>query len=98
MALVAFDFLYPYALLLLPLALLPWFAPRRETLTYASVAWLPSDRLGPVLDNAARICAALTLACLIIGLASPGRSGSAAIAGGTRSRSPHFDGSQHQHG
>ena len=36
----------PWALLLLPLAVLPLLRQGRDTLTFSHLAWLPRDRLG----------------------------------------------------
>lgn len=68
-----FDFLYPWALALLPLALLPLLPRRADALPYPHVAWLPHDRTGRLLDITARALAMLTIAAAMVGLAGPGR-------------------------
>ena len=72
---MAFDFQYPLVLLLLPAALLPVLGARRETLTFSSVAWLPADRTGPAVDWLTRLLGVAAMLCVVVGLASPGRSG-----------------------
>ena len=70
------DVARPLALVLLPLAALP-LLPRRgdaDRLTYPSVAWLPVDPVGERVEIAWRVLAAATIACIVVGLAGPGRS------------------------
>ncbi|MDR5782558.1 VWA domain-containing protein [Caballeronia sp. LZ065] len=68
------DFLRPWLLLLLPLALLPLLPRPAESFAYSFVDWLPRDPLGSAIDHARRICALLAMAAIVIGLAGPGRS------------------------
>ncbi len=70
---MALAWLEPRWLLLLPLALLPFWRRRNEGVGVAHVQGLPLDRLGPVVDLAMRGLAALTIAATIAGLASPER-------------------------
>ena len=76
-ALDGFDLARPLALALLPLALLPFATSRlgrADAIPYPSVAWLPVDRAGAWAERAWRALAAATLACIVLGLAGPGRS------------------------
>lgn len=70
-----FDFDHPTVLALLPLALLPLLRRSKDALAFSSVAWLPTDRYGRALGWLWRAFAVATMACIVIGLASPGRSG-----------------------
>ncbi len=69
------DLAQPLWLLLLPLAVLPLLRRRRDTLTLATIAWLPHDRVGRVAGLLWRACAVLAIAGIVVGLAGPGRSG-----------------------
>ncbi len=69
------DFAHPMLLALLPLALLPLLRRRADTLVFSALAWLPPDPFGRRLGWLWRACAILAIACIVIGLASPGRSG-----------------------
>ncbi len=66
------DLTAPWALALLPLALLPFVPRRDEALSFSWAGWLPEDRLGRVLGTVARVAAALALASIVAGLAGPG--------------------------
>ena len=70
-----FDFDHPAVLALLPLALLPLLRRSKDTLAFSYLAWLPTDRHGRVLGWLWRGFAVLAIASIVIGLASPGRSG-----------------------
>ncbi|ASJ70206.1 vWA domain-containing protein [Granulosicoccus antarcticus] len=70
----SFDLLYAPLLLLLPLALLPWFNGRADTLTFSHNAFLPHDNKARWLDRAWRTLASAAIAVLILGLAGPGKS------------------------
>jgi mxaC protein len=70
----AFDFAQPWALLALPLAVLPLLRSRRDTLTYSHLGWLPVDRAGRIFGFVWRACAVLSILCTVLALASPGRS------------------------
>jgi mxaC protein len=69
----AIDFEHPWLLLLLPLALLPLWPSRRDTLPFPSLAWLPADRAGQLLGLLWTAFAVLALTAIILTLASPGR-------------------------
>jgi mxaC protein len=69
-----FDFANPWALLLLPLALLPLLRSGRDTLEFSSLAWLPPDRLGRIIGFLWRALAVIAIACVVLALAGPGRS------------------------
>lgn len=67
-----FDFAQPWALLLLPLALLPVLRRRRDTLAFPTLDWLPSDRAGRIAGFAGRALAVLAIASTVLALAGPG--------------------------
>ena len=77
------DFLYPWALVLLPLAALPLLRRSIDTLPYSWVTWLPRDRAGRVIAFIWRAAAMIALAAVIIGLAGPGCSGEQTRVTGT---------------
>jgi mxaC protein len=68
-----FDFAQPWALLLLPLALLPLWRRRRDALAFSFVDWLPRDLLGRGLSLVWPVLGVLALASAILALAQPGR-------------------------
>lgn len=68
------DFLHPWLLLLLPLALVPLLRRRRDALGFSHVAWLPQDRVGRIVGWLLRACAVVAIASAIVALAGPGRS------------------------
>ncbi len=68
-----FDFTHPWALLLLPLAVLPLLRRRRDTLAFSYVPWLPRDPLGEIAGWLWRGIAALALLSTVIALAGPGK-------------------------
>jgi mxaC protein len=67
------DFSHPWALLLLPLALLPLASARRDALVFSHLASLPHDRAGDLLGAAWRALGVLSLLAVVIGLGGPGR-------------------------
>lgn len=67
------QWLQPWALLALPIALLPLLAQRRRALVYPHLAWLPRDRLGAALGWAWRLLAVAALLAIVIALAQPVR-------------------------
>lgn len=69
----AFDFVQPWALALLPLALLPLLRRRREELAFPALAWLPPDRIGGLIDGLGRVFAVVALLTAVLALAQPGR-------------------------
>ena len=69
----AFDFEHPWILLLLPLALLPLWPGKRDSLQFPSLAWLPVDRAGQLIGMLWTTLAMLALAAAILALAGPGR-------------------------
>ncbi|MEA3100004.1 vWA domain-containing protein [Caballeronia mineralivorans] len=77
------DFAQPWALVLLPLALLPLLRRRGDTLSFSHVAWLPVDRAGRAIGVLWRACAVLTIIAIVIGLAGPGRSNLQVLRTGT---------------
>lgn len=64
-------FTHPLVLWLLPLALLPILLERSHTRTYSWVDMLPSDPLSNVVGLLLKVLAAISLLCIIVGLASP---------------------------
>jgi mxaC protein len=77
------DFAHPWALVLLPLALLPLLRRPRDALSFSHVAWLPVDRAGQAVGIAWRVCAVLTILGIVAGLAGPGRSNLQVLRTGT---------------
>ncbi|TAL96963.1 MAG: VWA domain-containing protein [Paraburkholderia sp.] len=68
------DFVRPWLLLMLPVALLPLIPRRSEALGYSFVDWLPVDSVGTAFDYLRRGCAVLAILAVVLGLAGPGRS------------------------
>jgi mxaC protein len=69
----AFNFEHPWILLLLPLALLPLWPGKRDSLLFPSVAWLPIDRVGQIMGILWTALAVLALTTAVLALAGPGR-------------------------
>jgi mxaC protein len=67
------DFAHPWALLLLPLALLPLAPTRRDALPFSHLAMLPRDAVGTLAGAAWRAAGALAMLAVVVGLAAPGR-------------------------
>ena len=67
------GFLQPLALLLLPIAALPWFRRGQTALPYPSVTMIPDDHLSTVVDSVLRLIACAAFACLIVGISGPFR-------------------------
>jgi len=70
---MAIDFLHPWLLLLLPLALLPLLPGGRDTLVFSSIAWLPVDRLGRAAAAVWHALGVSAIAALVLALAEPGQ-------------------------
>ena len=68
-----FALAQPWALLLLPLALLPLLRSRRDALGFSFVPLLPTDALGRLLGWLWPLVAMLAIASTILALAQPGR-------------------------
>jgi len=66
-------FAQPWALVLLPLALLPLLAARRDALVFPHLPWLPPDPAGTALGWAARLLAALAIFATVAAIAGPQR-------------------------
>lgn len=69
----SFDFAHPWALLLLPLVVLPLLRRHRDTLPFSYAPWLPRDPLGRIAGWLWRILASLAIFNTVIALAGPGR-------------------------
>ncbi|MBC5782208.1 VWA domain-containing protein [Ramlibacter sp. USB13] len=69
----ALEFSRAWALLLLPLALLPLLPGRRDALVFSHVPWLPPDRAGAALGWALRVLGALAVAATVVAIAGPQR-------------------------
>jgi mxaC protein len=67
------DFTHPWALLLLPLALLPLARTRRDTIVFSSLAGLPRDRAGELLGVVWRALGVLAILAIVVALGGPGR-------------------------
>lgn len=72
---MGFDFAQPWMLLLLPLALLPLWRGRGDTLNFSHIAWLPVDPVGSLVGFLWRGLAVAAMACTVLGLAGPGQEG-----------------------
>jgi mxaC protein len=69
----AAEFALPWALLLLPLALLPLLPARRDALVFSHLPWLPVDRAGAALGWAGRLLAVLAMLATVLAIAGPRR-------------------------
>src|SRR5690349_1907881 len=67
------EFAQPWALLLLPLAVLPLLRRRSDTLTFPHLAWLPRDRLGQLAELLLRALAVVAIASMAVALDGPGQ-------------------------
>lgn len=67
------DFAHPWALLLLPLAVLPLLRRRRDTLPFSYAPWLPKDPLGQIAGWLWRILATVAIFSTVIALAGLGK-------------------------
>lgn len=65
----AFDL--PWALLMLPLALLPWWRSAEGRTSNAWVAWAPPDTASRVLEWGLRGTASLAIAAIVVAIAGP---------------------------
>ncbi len=68
------DFLTPLCLLLLPLAVLPWFRQHSDSVDFSFNPLLPDDPQARGLDILWRTLASIAIALLVLGLAQPGLS------------------------
>lgn len=68
------DFNSPLWLWMLPLCLLPLLSRRRDTVDFPWTHWLPIEATGTFINTLWLSTSVLTIACLIMGLAGPGRS------------------------
>jgi mxaC protein len=62
---------YPWALLLLPLTLVPFFAHQAKSLRYSSLSILPFDGLSFVFSNGVKLLTTLVILLLIVSLTKP---------------------------
>jgi mxaC protein len=69
----AAEFALPWALLLLPLALLPLLPAGRDALVFSHLPWLPADRAGAALGWAGRLLAVLAMLATVLAIAGPRR-------------------------
>lgn len=70
----AIDFSLPYFLLFLPLAILPALPRARDEVAFSWSLLLPEDTIGRMLNSIWCALAMLTIICLVLGLAGPGKS------------------------
>ena len=68
------EFAFPLALLLLPVALLPFFRTGRPALSYGWLSLLPRDALSIILGLVLKLVAASAMAAVIVGLSGIHRS------------------------
>ena len=66
-------FVHAWALLLLPVAVLPLLRQRRHALVVPQLAWLPADRAGAILGWAWRLLAAAAMLAIVLAIAQPVR-------------------------
>ncbi len=64
-----FGFSYPLALLLLPLAVLPFLFHGQKSVTYSSLSLLPKDRISDIVNLSLRLIASLSIITLALGIA-----------------------------
>jgi mxaC protein len=67
------DFAHPWALLLLPLAVLPLLRRRKDTLPFSYTPWLPRDPIGELAGWVWRVLAAVAILSTVVALAGPGK-------------------------
>lgn len=65
------GFLYPFCLLLLPFAVLPWFKRGQDALAYSSISMIPDDPVSLWIDRGIRLISCLSVLTLVIGMSSP---------------------------
>lgn len=68
---LSLGLLTPWAILLLPLVLIPWFRRGQEAISYSSLTIVPEDPLSDWIDRGLRVMASLALLLLIIGMSGP---------------------------
>ena len=68
------EFTYPLVLLLLPLALLPFFRTDRQALSYGWLRLLPRDTISEILGLVLKLVVAGAIAAVIVGLSGIHRS------------------------
>jgi mxaC protein len=71
---VSLEIAHPSALWLLPLVLLPFFRPDRETLSYGWLNLIPQDYLATVVGLLLKLIGTVIIAALVLGLAGLRRS------------------------
>lgn len=69
--LVNVGFLQPWALLLLGLAIFPWWRRGQDTVAYSSLSQIPDDPLSTWIDRGLKWMACLTFVSLAIGISGP---------------------------
>lgn len=69
----ALELSQPWALVLLPLAVLPLLPARRDALVFSHLPWLPADRAGAALGWARRLLASLAVFATVVAIAGPQR-------------------------
>ncbi|HEY4037374.1 MAG TPA: VWA domain-containing protein, partial [Burkholderiaceae bacterium] len=67
------EFVHPWALTLLPLALLPLLRSGRDALDFSYLAWLPPDPMGRIVRWAWTAIAVLAMAAIVLALAGLSR-------------------------
>lgn len=68
---MSLGLLVPWALVLLPLALIPWFRRGQDVILYSSLTMVPEDPLSDWMDRGLRLMASLTMILLIFGISGP---------------------------
>lgn len=68
---MSLGFLTPWALLLLPLILIPWFRRGQDAILYSSLDMVPEDPWSDWIDRGLRAMACFALFFLILGMSGP---------------------------
>ncbi len=70
---MSIDLSHPWALLLLPLAVLPLLRARSDALLFSYLPWLPRDPAGRVFGWLRTALSVLAIVSVVVGLAGPGK-------------------------
>jgi mxaC protein len=70
---IPFDLTHPWALLLLPIAVLPLLRGRRDTLAFSYTPLVPKDPAGRIVGLLWRALASIAMASIVVALSGPGK-------------------------
>lgn len=65
------TFVHPWALLLLPIAIIPFWLKGHQGQTYSWLAMVPQDRASDIANFAIKIITSLIIVCIILALSTP---------------------------